>query len=86
MNEFLFLCFVCFSLLSKKKKKVELQSEFQSSTSRLSFGEPVNSRAVEAALRSAPFHSKTSREGGNSGPSSDETAAFKAGFQDPRNL
>lgn len=47
MNEFLFLCFVCFALLSKKKK-VELQSEVQASTPRLVFGEPVNSWAVEA--------------------------------------
>lgn len=67
MNKFLFLCFVCFPLLSKKKKW-NFSLKFSQVLQDLSFNEPVNFWVVEAALCSAPFHSKTSREGGNSWP------------------
>lgn len=49
MNEFLFLCFVCFALLSKKKK-VGLLSEVQASTSRLVLGEPGTGQWKQRAV------------------------------------
>lgn len=82
MNKFLFLCCVCFPLLSKKKI-VELQSEVQSSTTRPAVWRASKLLGSRSHCVLLHFIAKPPEEAVTQGPSANETAGFQSRLSEP---
>lgn len=76
-------CEFSFPFKEKKKKKENFILKLSQVLQALSFGEPVNSCVVEAAFCSAPFHKKSSWEGSDSRPGSDEITGCQSRLSGP---